>query len=89
MVSATSVLTRTTWCNVPKNIRHCHLRESIPEDSSPRPYTPLIHVRFEVFTAVTWAALSGTPLRLNSTPTISRERVGSVSVNHGSLLSAP
>jgi hypothetical protein len=36
-----------------------------------------------------WTALSGRPLRLNSTLTISTERVASVSVNHGSLLSAP
>jgi hypothetical protein len=33
--------------------------------------------------------MSGKPLRLNSTPTISTDRVASVSVNHGSLLSAP
>jgi hypothetical protein len=34
-------------------------------------------------------ALSGRPLRFNSTPTKSTERVASVSVNHGSLLLAP
>jgi hypothetical protein len=34
-------------------------------------------------------ALLGRPLRLNSTHTISMERVASVSVNHGSFLSAP
>jgi hypothetical protein len=33
--------------------------------------------------------MSGRPLRLNSTPSRSKERVASVSVNHGSLLSAP
>jgi hypothetical protein len=36
-----------------------------------------------------WTALSGRPLRLNSTPTISTEMVASVSVNLGSLLSVP
>jgi hypothetical protein len=36
-----------------------------------------------------WTTLSERPLRLNSTPTISTERVVSVSVNLGSLLSAP
>jgi hypothetical protein len=35
------------------------------------------------------AAFSGRPLRLNSTLTISTERVASVSVYHGSLLSVP
>jgi hypothetical protein len=36
-----------------------------------------------------WTALSGRPLRLNSTLTTSTDRVVFVSVNHGSLLSAP
>jgi hypothetical protein len=36
-----------------------------------------------------WTALLGRPLKLNSTLTISTERVAFVSVNHGSLLSAP
>jgi hypothetical protein len=36
-----------------------------------------------------WTALSGRPLRLNSTLTVSTERVAFVSANHGSLLSAP
>jgi hypothetical protein len=36
-----------------------------------------------------WTALSGRPLRLKSTPTISTERVVFVSVNYGSLLLAP
>jgi hypothetical protein len=36
-----------------------------------------------------WTALSGRPLRLNWTLTISTEMEALVSVNHGSLLSAP
>jgi hypothetical protein len=36
-----------------------------------------------------WTTLSERPLRLNSAPTISTERVAPVSVNLGSLLSAP
>jgi hypothetical protein len=43
----------------------------------------------ELGTTLAVTALSERPLRLNSTPTISTERVASVSVNLGSLLSAP
>jgi hypothetical protein len=45
-------------------------------------------IQFHSSTILT-TALSGRPLKLNSTITISTERVAFVSVNHGSLLSDP
>jgi hypothetical protein len=43
MFSETSVLTRATRCNIPKDIRHCYRHENNPEDIVLVPYTYLLN----------------------------------------------